>query len=561
MQVPDHYREFQVCTSVAFAHDRSFIVAAYDGDKIRLWRPWETDLSLYEETIHNSSGSITINSISCSPDNKHFACGGDYGIRLYRRRVPVESPAGTKQWGALKGLKFKEHSKEWVTAVAFSHCGSKLVSGSSTDNTVRLWNVKAGTQLNQFRGHHLPVTSVRFSADDKQVISASNDKTICIWDARTAKQSKIFVGHSDTVSSIALAEGGTQILSASHDRTLRIWDALAESNDAAPDIRARITLLATSPDGTRLAAATEKFSVQIYDASTGLQLVSMKKHTGAITSLDMSRNNQLVASASTDTTVCIWNMSSGSCHNVISSQAGAVHSVKFLTDNVSVVLGTVDKSVQVWNAQAGNRLNLLQGHADEVLDVAVSPDGEFIASASKDTTIYIWRSSQLTQFQKLDGHEEIVCTVTFSASSEFLASASRDCTCLWNLKDNSLTQRFNYGCFQSTTRIRPGCFQLNRIRFSTDQQYITLGFVCLPTGLPPTTQQPAANYSNDAKYYMKDGWIFHVDTQWRVCWVPQSHRGALMVGCRNGVALTTSFGDQVVVLDFTALAIWGDISQ
>jgi WD40 repeat protein len=73
----------------------------------------------------------------------------------------------------------------YVTSVAFSHDGSKIVSGSD-DKTIRVWDANTGVEmLPPLRGHDDYVTSVAFSHDGSKIVSGSNDKTIRVWDANT----------------------------------------------------------------------------------------------------------------------------------------------------------------------------------------------------------------------------------------------------------------------------------------------------------------------------------------------------------------------------------------
>jgi len=75
----------------------------------------------------------------------------------------------------------------FVTSVAFSHDGKRVVSGSD-DNTVRIWDAETGqTVSGPFEGHTNAVTSVAFSHDGKRVVSGSDDHAVRIWDAETGQ--------------------------------------------------------------------------------------------------------------------------------------------------------------------------------------------------------------------------------------------------------------------------------------------------------------------------------------------------------------------------------------
>src|SRR5262245_26334392 len=90
---------------------------------------------------------------------------------------------------------------DWVTSVAFSPDGARVLSGSRA-NTIRLWDAAAGALLRAFEGHSDAVTSVAFSPDGARVLSGSEDNTVRLWDAATGVLLRTFVGHSSGVNSV-----------------------------------------------------------------------------------------------------------------------------------------------------------------------------------------------------------------------------------------------------------------------------------------------------------------------------------------------------------------------
>ena len=61
-----------------------------------------------------------------------------------------------------------------------------------------------------------------------------------------------------------------------------------------------------SPDGKRLASASNDQTVKVWDAATGQESLTLKGHTGAVVSVAFSPDGQRLASASFDQTIKVW---------------------------------------------------------------------------------------------------------------------------------------------------------------------------------------------------------------------------------------------------------------
>ena len=132
------------------------------------------------------------------------------------------------------------------------------------------------------------------------------------------------------------------------------WDRLARSDLLTLTGHTRAILsVAFSPDGLRLASATDDGTVKVWDAAAGQESLTLKGHTSSVQSVAFSPDGQRLASASQDETV------------------------------------------KVWDAATGQESLTLTGHTDYVTSVAFSPDGQRLASASGDGTVKVWDARPL----------------------------------------------------------------------------------------------------------------------------------------------------------------------
>ena len=100
----------------------------------------------------------------------------------------------------------------------------QIVSGSG-DNSVRVWDVLTGVELQKLKGHTGWVNSVVFSSNGTRIVSGSDDNSVRVWDASTGVELQKLKGHTSSVNSVAFLSDGARIVSGSFDNSVRVWDA------------------------------------------------------------------------------------------------------------------------------------------------------------------------------------------------------------------------------------------------------------------------------------------------------------------------------------------------
>ena len=185
--------------------------------------------------------------------------------------------------------------------------------------------------------------------------------------------------------------------------------------------KARITEIAYSPDGTRIAAATRK-DIWLYDARSGVTLKLLTGHTDSVLTVAFSPGGHTLASGGSDGTVRGWNVRSGTLFETIVGHGGSVRSVRFSPDGSTLASAGEDKLIRLWDVWNADLKRTLVGHSEPVHTVAFSPDGLTIASGSRDGAIMLWDVRSGNKLHTLEGHEEPVSSVAFSPDGRTLAS-------------------------------------------------------------------------------------------------------------------------------------------
>ncbi|XP_063901545.1 transcription initiation factor TFIID subunit 5-like [Zophobas morio] len=193
-----------------------------------------------------------------------------------------------------------------VFAVKFSPDNRFLIS-CSEDTTARLWSLELYSNLVCFKGHNYAVWDVDFSPMGTYFATASSDRTARLWNTQYIYPLRIFAGHLGDVDCVKFHPNCNYLATGSSDKTCRLWDV-----QTGTCVRlftghtGTIYTLSISPNGKYLASSGEDKVINVFDLSTGKQFGSFIGHSSSVYSLQFSSDGNMLASASQDNTVRLW---------------------------------------------------------------------------------------------------------------------------------------------------------------------------------------------------------------------------------------------------------------
>lgn len=395
--------------AVAYSPQGDLVATAGLDQTIKLWDPLDGTLL---RTIEGNLG--TFSCVAFSPNGKMIACGSHEPYNAYLFDVA--------QGALLHRLAGHTHH---VYSLAFNPDGSTLVTGSA-DASLRSWDTSTGKALRSTQvGTNQPLMAVRYSPDGRTIAAGLGDGTIEFRDAESGVFQQSLRG-DENVLTIAMSHAGRRLTAAGSSQTIRIWDRETGTEAVMP--APRITCLAASPDGRRLALGVRDGIIDLWDVTSRKVSASLQGTSRRVASLAFSPDGAWLASVGDygESTVRIWDVSAQDLLHVVNVQQGYLHNVAFSPDAVTFATAGDDGTVKLWNSQTTAPLATLAGKSGPAHSLAFSRDGRMLAAGymrrGPGGAVKIWDLVRKREQKSFDEQAGDVSQIAFSRDDKFLAA-------------------------------------------------------------------------------------------------------------------------------------------
>jgi len=381
-----------------------------------------------------------------------------WGIRITARFSPdgktlaiSRGPSRIDLWDTASGKKL--HSLAADTAnrashLAFSPDGTKLASTGSDnwggDNTVRVWDVVNGKELQPRDGHGSPISSITMSPTGDTVATAGRDGAVHLWEGRSGKHLARLDGHGGRWPHASFSTDGLRLITwggYGSEGALRIWSSIGKAlgRHTLPDANAYWE--AVSADGNTAASVTSKL-VQFHDLATGK--VTREFPDGHHRPIALSpTGDQLVGHYGT-----LINVADNKTLMELRGVYTHSNSVRFSEDGRTLVAAMIpqgpEKSsvsnppaeeVAVFDPIAGRelrRFGMLGAEYRAIHAIALSRDGKMIAAVRNsekkpgEQVITLWETETGAERGHFVGHRGKTHALAISADGRLVVSGGDD---------------------------------------------------------------------------------------------------------------------------------------
>lgn len=197
-----------------------------------------------------------------------------------------------------------------IDCAYWGQTGLVAASNPRGEGLLQVWKEPGQTPTEQVPLPHEPLVSVGVQPNGPLLVAAGQQGGLSLWNLSDARKLAEY-RFTQVILALAYSPDGRRLAAASQDGTARVFqsgDLSLLFNEMAHAQRAPITCLAFSPDGNWLATGCADNTARLWNSSSGQLVTSWLVHGGPVTALAFDPTGRTLATASQDGKLRLWEL-------------------------------------------------------------------------------------------------------------------------------------------------------------------------------------------------------------------------------------------------------------
>jgi WD40 repeat protein/tRNA A-37 threonylcarbamoyl transferase component Bud32 len=322
-----------IVNQLAFADDGKILVSTSSPE--RVLRVWDMDDAPGRTTLAGHEDSILSGSFSY--DGAMLAtASSDHTVRVWTISTSGAAPVV---------LRFDSI----VQSVSFAP--DRSLAAGFNDGTIRVWKDRFASPPKGWKAHDAHIYSITFSPDGTLIASTSSDRTLRLWDVSTTTCIRDLGDAKEQFTAVRFSKDGKLLASAGRlDYVARVWDVSSGSlRCTMSGHTGPIRMVCFTPDGRTLATSSDDRTIRLWDMRDGRCIATLGGHTYAVNMLSFSGDGRLLASAGGGGEVKLWDVEQRRCLATMSRDDTTVFGVNLSPDARRITTWGANQLVTIWD--------------------------------------------------------------------------------------------------------------------------------------------------------------------------------------------------------------------
>lgn len=336
---------------------------------------------------------------------------------------------------------------DWVSFLAVSADGNKLVSGLEMDNQIRIWDLEKGKVIHTFEGASDSITKISIDSEEKKIASIADNNQVKLWNLETGKLLQSFDDYSGDIKFILFSTDGKALITVSETKAdknnekivkiLEVWEFNDDDQDDDKEKlvktfeaklgKGKVGAIAFNPERQLLAVNTQETNrVDLWHLGQKKKLADLFVQFPEVRTIAFSKDGASFAISGGEGIVELWHLevnkpndlfrnlgikeSIGKLERIhtLTANTGIINALVFSSDGNTLFTGARDRTVNIWNVSNGDLVHILSGNSAWVEALAVIPrsqpededempaTGEMLVTGTTLGEIKLWQPDSQT---------------------------------------------------------------------------------------------------------------------------------------------------------------------